>query len=62
VEDAVDAFRKAADIAPGDARPLRNLERLYARRGMSEFASRFAEEADRLEGRPGKAKKPRPKR
>jgi tetratricopeptide (TPR) repeat protein len=49
-EAAVDAFRRATEIAPENPRGWRNLGLLYKRQGLSEFADSCLARAAELEG------------
>lgn len=52
-EAACNAYAKAAELAPADPRPLRNLARLYRKSGSAEMAERYEAKADKLtRGRP----------
>ncbi len=51
VEKAVEAFTKAAELAPADPRPLRNLARIYEKSGVRELAAKYRDLAARLSQR-----------
>ncbi len=40
-ERALEAFRKAADLDPGDPKPLRNLARIYEKTGLADLARKY---------------------
>ncbi|MBN1243759.1 MAG: tetratricopeptide repeat protein [Spirochaetales bacterium] len=48
-EDAAEALREAAALAPRDPLPLRLLATLYAKSGVREFAEQYSRAADDLE-------------
>ncbi|HSV57179.1 MAG TPA: tetratricopeptide repeat protein, partial [Magnetospirillaceae bacterium] len=47
-ESALIAFRKAAELAPDDPKPLRNMARIYERTGLKDLARRYVADAERL--------------
>lgn len=48
-EKALEAFKKAAELDPKDARPLRNIARIYKKSGLTEQSDRYKAAADKLE-------------
>lgn len=50
-EQALEAFRKAAEIDPADPKPLRNMARIYEKTGLSDLARKYKARASALEGR-----------
>lgn len=59
LEDALDAFRRASELAPQDPRPYQWMAALYKQTGVAELAQRYAEEARKREPRAkGTEKKP----
>ena len=60
-EQALAAFRKAAELGPADPKPLRNMARIYDKTGLPDLARKYKARASALEVRaksPGSLAKP----